>query len=111
MANYTLNKAVKLCRFLETKAFRDNKGIHFALGGSCLMNGKSEKDFDIYVYSHSGKVVTPSDINRWMISKGFDLKHEAYLFDDNDHYDIDKPFSVFEWDEHRIDLFYVSFNK
>lgn len=112
MKKYTLAKAVKLCRFLEENAIKDNKGFHFALGGSCLMRGESDKDFDIYVYPESGRFLTISDCNQWMKYKDFDIIGEHYFeYINKSDYDIDKPFSVFEWDGHRIDLFYVSFKK
>jgi len=48
---YTTEKAIELIREVEPKFAAE--GIHTALTGSTLYKGKSVKDFDLFLYSHS----------------------------------------------------------
>ena len=57
MKEYTLEKAVKVCREIEEKLVP--LGYHCALGGSCLYRGTSEKDIDIIIYPHDVKKQKP----------------------------------------------------
>lgn len=44
---YELDDALSICREFESKLKDD---FHVCLGGSCLINGGSRKDIDIFIY-------------------------------------------------------------
>lgn len=64
---YTTEKAVELIQEVEPK-FSEH-GIHTALTGSTLYKGKSIKDFDLFLYSHSPAVPHTLSYVRKLLNK------------------------------------------
>ena len=110
---YTLDTAVKLARKVEKAlAFHkadDKHGIaHVALGGGCLINGSSEKDFDLLIYKHNMRQ-NGIDLYAYIIERlkyiGFTFKDECDIAPIESDYLDDKLLLICGYRGHRVDVF------
>lgn len=59
---HSQTQAIKLIQHLEHQFAGAYFNCHFALGGSTIMKGESDKDFDVFVYPHIGEFTQAEDI-------------------------------------------------
>ena len=104
---HTLKKAVELARFFE-KQFYPN--YHIALGGSCLHEGESKKDIDLYIYPRSETMLSNAD-GRKVFRKLSELNCTitgVYLNVEWKENYPNKPFIQFTIEDVPVDLFFIS---
>lgn len=106
---YTLQNAVKVARYFE-KRFKPN--YHIALGGSCLHQGLSEKDIDLYIYPSSEETLRGTDaqyILRRIRELGGKIKKVMLRV----KFEVDypnKPMIQFVFKGYPVDLFLVQWD-
>lgn len=117
-----LNSAVELIR--EFEPILANHGIHVALTGSVLFKGRSQKDFDIYLYPRDPKKSKSiNEVRTILIYLGFNvLRHESGsgtqynkktgIFSPSGGTSSDKRIvDIMEYKGYRVDVFLDAFQK
>lgn len=99
---WTLESALPVCRQIEDIVSRFN--AHCALGGSVLHKGTSDKDLDIFIYSHSvkNKYNTQEIISR-LILIGF-IFHPKTKTKEKEY---EKDVQITDFAGERVDIFFL----
>lgn len=101
---WTLSSAQELCIRLEELAIP--RGLHVALGGSCLIHGESFKDVDIFFYPHkSAHTPEVKVVHEVLTEAGLVLQSQF-----NPVYGAEDTKFDSHWvdNDKRVDVFYVT---
>jgi len=106
---HTLNQTLQIVRHLES-TIASIGNCHFAIGGSTVMVGESDKDFDIFAYPRHGTRTNIDCILKELENQGWTIQMKNLLENKFTaaHYP-DKQFAIITTPKgYRVDLFFMS---